>query len=176
MNNLFAYLVELNISLMILFVAYKLFFEKDKNFNVRRIYLLGVIILPQLLPLLPRAIRMPLGQMSPISINLEGVTILGTGTAAVETGTLSFTGVLLMIYLAFLTLGILKLFLQLMRIAQAIIHSKRFEAYGISLVASPALHASSFFSYILSTLPLRKTPPSATYWNTRTRIAGSGTP
>ena len=35
MNNLFAYLVELNISLMILFVAYKLFFEKDKNFIVR---------------------------------------------------------------------------------------------------------------------------------------------
>ena len=31
MNNLFAYLVELNISLMILYVAYKLLFEKDKT-------------------------------------------------------------------------------------------------------------------------------------------------
>ena len=148
MNNLFTYLVELNISLMILFVAYKLFFEKDKNFTVRRIYLLGVIILPLLLPLFPSAILMPVGQMSPISINLEGITIFGTGAAAVETGTLSFTGVLLIIYLAFLTLGILKLFLQLIRITQAIIHSKRFEAYGISLLASPALHASSFFGYI----------------------------
>ncbi len=49
MNNLFTYLLELNISLMILFVAYKLFFEKDKNFLVRRIYLLGVVILPLLL-------------------------------------------------------------------------------------------------------------------------------
>ena len=148
MNNLFAYLVELNISLMILFVAYKLFFEKDKNFTVRRIYLLGVILLPLLLPLLPSAIRMPVGQMSPISINLEGVTIFGTGKAAAETGTLSFTSVLLAIYLAFLSLGILKIFLQLIRIAQAIIHSHRFEANGISLLANPALHASSFFCYI----------------------------
>jgi hypothetical protein len=41
MDNLLLYLVELNISLMILFVAYKLFFEKDKNFTIRRIYLLG---------------------------------------------------------------------------------------------------------------------------------------
>ena len=148
MNNLFAYLVELNISLMILFVAYKLFFEKDKNFTVRRIYLLGVILLPLLLPLLPSAIRMPVGQMSPLSINLEGVTIFGTGKAAAETSTLSFTSVLLAIYLAFLSLGILKIFLQLIRIAQAIIHSHRFEANGISLLANPALHASSFFGYI----------------------------
>ena len=48
MNNLFTYLVELNISLMILYVAYKLFFERDKNFNVRRIYLMGVVLLPHI--------------------------------------------------------------------------------------------------------------------------------
>jgi len=84
MNNLFAYLLELNISLMILFVSYKLFFEKDKNFIVRRIYLLGVIILPVLLPLLPSAIRIPVGQLNPISISLEGVTIFGTDSAAAD--------------------------------------------------------------------------------------------
>ncbi len=59
MNNLFAYLVELNISLMILYVAYKLFFEKDSNFNVRRIYLLGVVAMPMILPLIPTSMRMP---------------------------------------------------------------------------------------------------------------------
>ena len=148
MNNLFAYLVELNISLMILFVAYKLFFEKDKNFIVRRIYLLGVIILPFVLALLPSSIRMPVGQMSPISINLDGVTIFGTRAAKAESSSLSFTGALMIIYLVFLALGILKMFLQLIRITQAIIHSKRFEADGISIVASPALQASSFFGYI----------------------------
>lgn len=33
MNNLFSYLFELNVALAILFAAYKLFFEKDKNFG-----------------------------------------------------------------------------------------------------------------------------------------------
>ena len=148
MNNLFSYLVELNISLMILFVAYKLFFEKDKNFAVRRIYLLGVVILPILLPLLPSFIRMPVGQMAPLSINLEGVTIFGTGTAAEGTGIISFTTVLLMVYLVILSLGVIKVLIQLVRIALAIIHSKRFEVNGITLFASPTLHASSFFGYI----------------------------
>ncbi len=163
MNKFFPYLMELNICLMILFVAYKLFFEKDKNFTVRRIYLFGVIILPFLLPLLPGSIRMPVGQMSPISINLEGVTIFGTGAATAKTGSLSFTGVLMIIYLVFLALGIVKMLLQLVRIARAIIHSKRFEAYGNSLIASP-------------TLPLQKTPPSITSWNMKTFIKENGTP
>jgi hypothetical protein len=148
MNNLFAYLVELNISLMILFVAYKLFFEKDSNFTVRRIYLLGVVLLPLVLPLMPDSMRMPLGQMAPISINLEGVTILGTGEAQEGAASISFTSVLLLIYLVILGLGICKVLLQLARIAHAIVHSKRFEVEGITLIASKSLHASSFFAYI----------------------------
>lgn len=148
MNNLFAYLVELNISLMILYVAYKLFFEKDKNFAVRRIYLLGVVILPLLLPLLPSSIRMPVSQLTPISISLEEVTILGTGTADASSSALSFTSILLLLYLVILTLGIMKVILQLGRIIYAIVHSKRFDADGITLLANPSLHASSFFGYI----------------------------
>ncbi len=148
MNNLFSYLVELNISLMILYVAYKLFFERDKNFNVRRIYLMGVVLLPLILPLLPESMRMPVGQMAPLSISLEGVTIFGTAAATEAAGIISFTSVLLMIYLVILAIGIIKVFLQLSRIAHAIFRSKRFQVEGITLLASPALHASSFFGYI----------------------------
>ena len=95
MNNLFAYLVELNISLMILYVAYKLFFEKDKNFTIRRIYLMGVVLLPLLLPLLPDSLRMPVGQMTSLSISLEEITIFGSGAAAEASNSLNFTSVLL---------------------------------------------------------------------------------
>lgn len=148
MNNLFTYLVELNISLMILYVAYKLFFERDKNFIIRRIYLLGVATLPIILPFLPSSLRMPVGQMAPISINLEGVTILGNGASTGGAGALSFTGVMLLIYLLILALGIGKVFLQLTRISKAIVHAKRFEVNGITLLESKTLHASSFFGYI----------------------------
>lgn len=148
MNNLFAYLVELNISLMILYMAYKLFFEKDKNFKVRRIYLLGVLLLPAVIPLMPDSIRMPVGQLSLISINLEEVTISGAGAVNGTGSNLSFTSVLLLLYIVILTFGILKVFLQLARITHAIIHSKRFQVGGITLLTSKSLHASSFFTYI----------------------------
>jgi hypothetical protein len=148
MNNLFVYLVELNISLMILFVAYKLFFEKDRNFTVRRIYLLGVLLLPMALPLLPDSLRMPVGQMVPITISLEEVTIFASGTALQKGDPVSFTRVLLLIYLLFLSLGIMKVMLQLARIAHAIISSKRIEVRGNTLLANKSLHASSFFGFI----------------------------
>jgi len=148
MSKLFIYLVEINISLMILFVAYKLFFEKDSNFIIRRIYLLGVVMLPLLLPLMPDSMRMPVGQMAPISISLEGVTIFGAGTATESVSSISFTSVLLLIYLVILAFGVCKVLMQLARITHAIIHSKRFEAEGVKLLASKTLHASSFFGYI----------------------------
>jgi len=148
MNNLFAYLVELNISLMILFVAYKLFFEKDKNFMVRRIYLMGVLLLPLLLPLIPDTLRMPVSQLTPISINLEEVTISGSGTASGSTGSLSFKSAFLILYLVILAFGLIKVCLQLAGIAHAVIHSKRFEVDGTTLLSSKSLHASSFFGFI----------------------------
>ncbi|MDF1573777.1 MAG: M56 family metallopeptidase [Bacteroidales bacterium] len=148
MNNLFAYLVELNISLMILFVAYKLFFEKDKNFTVRRIYLLGVLTLPVILPFIPDSIRMPVARMAPISISLEEVTVLGSASATGGDSSISFTGLFLLIYLFILALGILKVFIQLTRIGHIILRAKRFTLNGTPLLASKALHASSFFGYI----------------------------
>jgi beta-lactamase regulating signal transducer with metallopeptidase domain len=148
MNNLFAYLVELNISLMILFMAYKLFFEKDKNFTVRRIYLMGVVLLPLILPLLPDSLRMPVGQMTPLSISLEEITIFGSGTAAEAGNSINFTSILLILYLVILALGIMKVFLQLARITHAIMNAKRYAAGGTILLASKSLHASSFFGYI----------------------------
>ena len=148
MNNFFSYLVELNISLMILFVAYKLFFEKDRNFVIRRIYLLGVAIMPLILPLMPSSIRMPVSDMAPVSITLDGITIFGTGPEQVASGSMSFMNILFLVYVAIITLGFIKLLIQLAKILRASITSKRFEAGGTTLLASPVLHASSFFGFI----------------------------
>jgi len=148
MNNFFTYLVELNISLMILFVAYKLFFEKDRNFLIRRIYLLGVAVMPLILPLMPSSLRMPVSDIAPVSITLEGITIFGAGPEQVSTGSLSFMNILFLIYLAIFTLGFIKLLIQLAKILHASFTSKRFEAGGATLLASETLHASSFFGFI----------------------------
>jgi len=148
MNSFYTYLVELNISLMILFVAYKLFFEKDKNFLIRRIYLLGVAVMPLILPLLPASLRMPVNSVAPISITLEEVTIFGSGSQETVSGSLSFGSVLWMVYLIILGLGLIKVFIQLTKIVHAVLSSPRFEAQGTRLLASKKLHASSFFSFV----------------------------
>ena len=148
MNSLFAYLLELNISLIILFAAYKLFFERDGNFLVRRIYLLGVMVLPMILPLLPDALRMPIGNIAPLSIQLEGVTILGQGESSEASGNFSVSRLATLVYLVVLGLGIVKLFLQLARISLAALSSERIAVDGTTLLANRSYHASSFFNLI----------------------------
>jgi hypothetical protein len=148
MNNLFTYLLELNISLIILFLAYRLFFEKDKNFTLRRIYLLVAMLLSLLLPIIPDSISLTGGPLTPVSINLDEVTVFGTRADTAAVGSLSLASLLLALYIAILTLGILKVLLQLGYILVAILRSDRFNAQGITLLASKSLHASSFFRYI----------------------------
>ncbi|MCK5136664.1 MAG: energy transducer TonB [Bacteroidales bacterium] len=148
MNNLFAYLFELNIALVILFVAYKLFFERDKNFTVRRIYLLGVTVLPFILPLMPDVARMSVNNIAPVSINLEGITVFGKGGPQEASRSVSMGDVMLFGYLLILSLGLIKLFIQLLSIFRAIIKSERMKAHGITLLSNPTFHASSFFGYI----------------------------
>jgi len=148
MNNLFTYLVELNIALVILFVAYKIFFEKDKNFLIRRIYLMSAIMLPFILPLIPEAARMSVSGITPVSIDLEGITVFGSGAAQETSGTISFGKIMLTGYLLILALGIIKLMIQLVTITRAIFISKQLEIDGTTLLSNPTFHASSFFGYI----------------------------
>jgi len=148
MNSVFSYLVELNISLMILFTAYKLFFEKDRNFLIRRFFLLGVAIMSMILPLLPSTLRMPVSDLAPVSITLEGITVFGGGAEQAATSSISFMNILFMVYLVIVALGLIKLMYQLGRILYASLTSPRFSAGGLQLLASQSLHASSFFRYI----------------------------
>jgi len=156
MNNLFIYLLELNVALMILFVAYKLFFERDSNFLVRRIYLFGVVILPLLLPLLPEAVQVPVGNIAPISLQLEGVTIVGENSGDESTSSFLVGKVAMIIYLLVLGLGILKLLHQMALITMAAVSSHRLMVNGTNLRANRKLHASSFFGYIFIDPDARK--------------------
>ena len=148
MNNLFTYLLELNISLVILFVAYKIFFERDKNFVIRRIYLMGVIVLPFILPLLPVGLRIPVGAIAPLTFDLQGVTVFGTGTALNSSNSLSTGKIILVIYLLILAFGLIKLLWQFAGIIRAVQQSERMEISGTTILSSSKFHASSFFRYI----------------------------
>ncbi len=147
MKELFIYLTELNISIVILYVAYKLFFEKDKNFVVRRIYLLGVILFPLIILLLPEKTVASVSSITP-TFRLEGVSISGIASAKETASSFSISSILMTIYLTILSLGLLKLCIQLTIITFAIIRSERINKEGITILLNRSLHASSFFGFI----------------------------
>lgn len=148
MDNLFFYLLELNITLVILFIAYRLFFERDKNFVVRRIYLLGVVAMPLVLPLLPEGMRMPLGNMTPVTFNLEEITVFAAQSSQQQSSVFTPINIMMVLYLLVLSLGLLKLGFQTLRITLAIFTLERFSSGATTLMASKTFHASSFFGYI----------------------------
>ena len=148
MNNLFAYLLELNLVLMILFTAYKLFFERDANFLVRRIYLLLVIALPVTLPFLPSSLRLPMEQLPMLSIQLEGVTVNGSGQAATFPGRFSLMNIILLVYLLVTGLGVLKLIHQLLGVGIAVLRSDKTLVGTQEVLVNRNYHASSFFGYV----------------------------
>ena len=148
MADLFAYLFELNAVLVILYTAFKIFFERDGNFVSRRVYLLGVALLSLVLPLVPAGLRMPLGGVVPVTITLDEVTITGTAGEAVRSGNISFGEIMLLIYLFFVAAGLTKLIIQLVKVTLAIVRSDRLKINGSKVLASSTLHASSFFGYV----------------------------
>ena len=148
MNSIIIYLIELNIALVILFLAYKLFFEKDKNFVVRRIYLLGVLVLPFILPLIPETIRMAINSFAPVSFSLEEITIYAYGPEQTTSGNLTPGKVLMVVYLLILGIGVVRLSFHFWGIIRAILRSDKMEIDGKTLLSSPLFHASSFFGYI----------------------------
>ncbi len=91
---------------------------------------------------------MPVGNIAPISLQLEGVTIVGEGSDSQASTPLLVGRVAMIIYLLVLGLGILKLLHQMARISIAAFSSHRLEVNGTSLLENRALHASSFFGYI----------------------------
>jgi hypothetical protein len=148
MDSFFIYLIQLNITLVVLFVAYKIFFERDKNFVVRRIYLLGTLTLPFLLPLMPEKTQMSVGTLASVSIHLEGVTVLGNGDAQHVSGIPDTGMILMLLYFLVLAAGITKLCLQLFGILRAIQSAERVVVDGTTVLHNSSFHASSFFGYI----------------------------
>jgi hypothetical protein len=148
MHNLFTYLVELNVILVIFFVAYKLFFERDKNFSSRRIYLMGIMVLSALLPLMPVFSPISKAQESLFTVNLEGITVFGSKPQSTSSGQFPSFHWFMALYLGVVTLGILRLLLQLILIVKEARRSDHKEFEGIPYYSSKKLHASSFFRYI----------------------------
>lgn len=148
MNDFLINLLELNIALVTLFLGYKLFFEKDGNFFVRRVYLISAMLLPVLLILLPDWARSITGRMIPATFHLDQITVFGNGARQEMTEPISPGFCTVICYLSVASVGMIRFMIHLIRIMLAVKRSPRIKVNGITLFANPALHASSFFGYI----------------------------
>ena len=113
MNRLIIYLLEINEILLVLYAAYRLFFEKDRNFFIRRIFLLGIPALSLLLPLVPDTIRAAAGRLAPVAIQLEEITIYANTPVQAASGSWFSWSILCYLYLLIFVLGLLRLGIQL---------------------------------------------------------------
>ena len=147
-DNLIIFLLEVNLTLVVLFTAYKIFFERDRNFRVRRTYLLGSMGLSLLIPLIPEMVMSPVNQWTASAFQLEEVTIIPSGEVTGTGPAFSIQSILVLIYVVIFGLGLAKLVFQLVSILMAALKSEKFHWNGVEIHASKSLHASSFFGYI----------------------------
>ncbi len=150
MNKLMLYVLEINLSLLIFYAAYRMLFQKDRNFIIRRAYLMGMAALSLIIPLIPAWTALSPVRAATIVIPLEGISVFGSGSDPSSASPFTFTPLewLWVVYLGVVALGILRLFIQIGYIMRESYRSPRGVSYGISFYASQKLHASSFFGHI----------------------------
>ena len=144
------YLLEANLSLLIFYAAYRLLFQKDRNFPVRRLYLMSAMVLSLAIPMLPSFTSIAGNGIPSLAIPLEGITVLGSGegSAADPVKEFSILHWLWMTYLGVVFLGAFRLLVQIAWILRESGRSEKRIMSGISFYSSRKLHASSFFNRI----------------------------
>lgn len=148
MNNIIAYIVELNITLTALFLLYLLIFRKDSNFSLRRAFLFFAMMISIIFPLIHVTIGNSQAGMYPAIISLDevlvrvrtGVFSSGSSVDIIQGSTITY----LVIAASFL----LRLSFMLLRILLYAVRSKKTLLSGTPVRINSKLHASSFFNLI----------------------------
>lgn len=150
MNKLMVYLLEVNLSMVIFYMAYRFFFQMDRNFVMRRVYLVGTMILSLTIPLMPSWSAISGQPAITIIIPLEGISVFGSGPASPSAGPVTFSPLqwFWIVYLGAVVLGTLRLLIQIAWILNESIRSPRIVRDGVGYYVSKKLHASSFFGHI----------------------------
>lgn len=148
MDKLLSYIIELNISLTAFFLLYLLLFRKDSNFDIRRLFLLGAMILSITFPFFNIEISHHAASLSGTIIMLEEFVFSGKANIPSEAGGLLFRDVLLIAYFTITLLLLCRMGLFIIGILRRKINSPISQLFGHHVYNSKKLHASSFFNII----------------------------
>jgi hypothetical protein len=147
MREIITYLVELNITISILFGTYLLLFRKDSNFGTRRAFLLLAMAASFVIPLLSLNVASPTGNLDTVLIVLPEVIFQGNTTSAVYNA-IRIPELLSILYI---TVGLFfagRLVVGMGRILIQSITSEKTRISGTDVLVNKELHASSFFNLI----------------------------
>jgi beta-lactamase regulating signal transducer with metallopeptidase domain len=147
MNNIFTYLIELNIAITVFYMIYLAIFKKDANFNNRRAFLLFAMGMSFLVPLINIQFTNPVTTMNSAIVNLEEYIIIA-GSETNEKSQISFIQLLGSVYLLVSLFFLGKMFVSIGKIVFQMKRSKKSQIDGIKVRHNVPLHASSFFSVI----------------------------
>ncbi len=148
MNNIIAYIVELNIALTALFLLYLLIFRKDSNFSLRRGYLFFAMLISIIFPLLHVTIGNSGTGIYQSVISLDEVFIRAQSNVLSSAFSMNIFQGLTLVYMTIVCLFTLRLVFMLFRILFYAVRSKKIHLSGITVRINSVLHTSSFFNLI----------------------------
>jgi len=152
MAEIIQYTIESFIILSLLYTAYRLFFEKDKNLKFNRFYLLCSVILGLIIPLLRIPLQTASDRMEVFSdaILLPGVIITDVSANA-SRNLYSLEEILLVIYLAgvlFFSARLVRNLIQFYQLVGQHRHDLR-QSDGVKVLhVQPSIPSGSFLNYV----------------------------
>ncbi len=149
LNSIFAYLLQVNVTLTILFIFYKLLFDKDTFFGWRRFTLLGIAVAALVLPLIPQiSFATPIAQPVDEFIATFALPELSTNSHT-ESYSLSWVMACKIVYLFITALLMLRTLYSLTSLTIRLMRARRATVQGTSVcLMSNDTPPFSFFKWI----------------------------
>ena len=147
MNHFTEIIIEFNVAITLFYLFYRVLFRNDRNFSLRRFFLMGSVFTGLLIALLNIQVA-PGTRALFFGGVIQDVVVRAGSISAAGQQEFSVFSLLALIY-AMITLGfVVRLFALLGYLIFQIITSKRQKRDGLILVENKKLHASSFFHVV----------------------------
>lgn len=146
MHSLIIYIAELNLALSALLIIYFVLFKRDANFQLRRLYLLGGLLLSAFLPLIHIELNQEVFQYRSPIMTLEEIVI--TASSGSETFSRGPAFWLSLFYITVSGFLAVRFIILLSLLSVKILRAPKYSYQGRAVHRISTLHASSFFRFI----------------------------
>ncbi len=148
MNSIIAYILELNITLTVIYLLYLLVFREDSNFSTRRAFLFVGMLISLVFPFLHISPGNNITSFSAVIISLDEIIIKAGSEELLPYSGFNILKILSYTYLSISLLFLARIIFLFIKVFVHAVKSKRTFISGTKVRISQKLHASSFFNLV----------------------------